>query len=448
MKKLLFILPNKENKEILTIDKENENQVPTFNKLVNDNVGFENPDIFNEYFLNLTGIPVFRRYSFIFGDYCVFVLEIARNYNALKSYCKWSSYEEVNFKLFDNSILEIIISVKNYYNYSINMPWVNENGFSLYMDWLNNIALLKRFSITGEIRQIKNAYVSNVFMVSTDIGNLYLKIPVRIYIKELEITSELKNWDINKLPNLFAYDSSINAILMNDMGGYDLKDKADIDELKTVVSLYARIQIDSLKYLEKNPTVFYDYSVDSLLSEIETLSTKIHKILFNTQYYLCDSEFNKLDFKINEVKQLLNLLKNFNIPNTIEHGDLRPGNIRVTEKDYILYDWAWSSITHPFISLSTFLHIIRREITAHDKDILIENYLGEWKAFGDINILKEAFFIIDKIKYFYMIYTDYKWLEEIINKTTTKIDEKSADGWLISRRYYYFCRVLKRFIEE
>jgi hypothetical protein len=136
------------------------------------------------------------------------------------------------------------------------------------------------------------------------------------------------------------------------------------------------------------------------------------------------------------------------IPSTIQHGDLRPCNIRVVEDSYIFYDWAWSAISHPFIDISQFLHIIRGTIPDDSKDFLVNAYLNEWVEHGTFEQLKSAYLIINELKELFMAFSDYQWLVGIFNECNGKIDEMSADGWLLKRRYYYFSRILKRFIEK
>lgn len=440
---LLFILPNKNNYAILVNKGRFGNQIPVFDKLVND-IGFEDPHSFNQWFFTLTSIVVFRRYVFSYGKYVIFVLEAVNDITDGINGYSWISYDEIIKTLSDKTIIDIVLSVKDNYHKSMNMPWVNENGFSKYLSWVDEVVTKNGYFLTGEISQVKNAYVSNVFCIPTNIGNLYLKIPCAIYIKEMEITRQLMNWNITLLPEWLAYDTNTNAILMKDMGGFNLPDNSDITTLEVIAKKYAMFQRDSINYISEGDFAFYNYSITSIWDSLDLLSQSIYEMLKSTRYELATDELVKLKINVNRAKEQLNIVKQYNIPDTINHGDLRNGNIRVMQNGYIFYDWSWSSISHPFIGISNFLHVIRRTLppNIHAKDILIESYLEEWKEFNDIDELKKVFYIIDDLKILFMLYEDYCWLTEILRICKNQIDDMSADGWLLERRYYYFSRVL------
>ena len=78
---------------------------------------------------------------------------------------------------------------------------VNKDGFTPYIKWLNRVCEANSISINGEITQVKNAYVSNVFCVPTNIGNVYMKTPGKIYITELPFTIGLREMAMADLPD-------------------------------------------------------------------------------------------------------------------------------------------------------------------------------------------------------------------------------------------------------
>jgi len=137
-------------------------------------------------------------------------------------------------------------------------------------------------------------------------------------------------------------------------------------------------------------------------------------------------------------------------PHVIQNGDVRPGNIRVIDNDYIFYDWAWGAVSHPFLEPSAFLHIIRRTLPTgiSAKEILVETYLNEWLKYGTQDELKTVFAIFDELKELIWAYVDYIWVKDIYTASSEPIEPMSADGWLLDRRTYYFERVLRRFLKK
>jgi hypothetical protein len=136
------------------------------------------------------------------------------------------------------------------------------------------------------------------------------------------------------------------------------------------------------------------------------------------------------------------------IPDTIQHGDVRPGNIRTVGDHYVFYDWAWGAVSHPFIEASQFLHVIRENFPMDTpaKEMLVGTYLREWLACGTYDELKHVFTVVDNLKELFMAYVDYNWLDAIRSNCGETIEAMSADGWLLERRRYYFAKALRRFL--
>jgi hypothetical protein len=197
--------------------------------------------------------------------------------------------------------VEILHGIKENYNKSVNMPWVNVDGFMPYIKWLSEIIASQDIHITGEISQIKNAYVSNVFLVPTNKGNLYLKTPGRVYIRELLFTKELISWNITKLPFWYNYNLELNTILMYDMKGNDLPQYSDKDILKEILIKYSQIQKDSINYIRKIKNVSKDYRIETIINELGMFSCKVHSLLHGTEYEITSAELEKFEKNINRL---------------------------------------------------------------------------------------------------------------------------------------------------
>ena len=180
---LLFVLPDAKNERILTHNIEDEYILPQYHELVHENIAFDEPQMYNDFFRKITGISVFRRYSFNTSHHIVFVFEQADKVSTVpENVFVWLPYDEFANVSRDDEIKKIAHSVSLYYNVSSNMPWVNTDGFSTYFAWLRGSFEKSGVHITGVIMQLKNTYGSTVFCVPTNVGNLYMKIPGRIYI--------------------------------------------------------------------------------------------------------------------------------------------------------------------------------------------------------------------------------------------------------------------------
>jgi len=300
----------------------------------------------------------------------------------------------------------------------------------------------------GSISQIKNAYTSCVFRCPTDAGELYLKIPTKVFIREFEITRVLKDWDIVQLPEWAAFDEGLKTFLMRDMGGADLSTDASLVTMMAVVQSYAIFQKKAINLINlKEVYPFYDLTSTSLKSRMDSLVTDAVKLLRNSEFELNDQEIAGLLKRIPYWKALVGRIEVNPIPNSVDHGDLHAGNIRITEDGIIFFDWGWSAISHPFFSISSFLHSIRKSITASDKLYLRDTYLQEWQSYASMEQLVEIYQQIEELNYLYHVVGDHNWLEEVQKSLAWRTPNiTSPDAYTLYRRQYYYARVLRRLI--
>lgn len=249
---------------------------------------------------------------------------------------------------------------------------------------------------------------------------------------------------------MIGHDLKKNVTLMRDMKGNDLPEKLDLDVGCALLHAYAKIQKQSIPYAMALPADFNDYRIESMIGELDGFPERVYQRMRGTKHETTQAQGSKLRKNVAIAVDLLRQVMDGNIPTTVQHGDLRPGNIRAVDGEYIFYDWAWSAIAHLFIDISLFLHTMRKSLSVGipAREMLIESYLNEWSIYGTRESLREEFEIIDALKELFMAFYDFHWLETIWNACGEDIDPLSADGWLLARRLHYFSSVLCRFIEK
>jgi len=273
-----------------------------------------------------------------------------------------------------------------------------------------------------------------------------MKIPGRTFITELPFTQRLKRLGLVDLPNWIDCNESINVYLMSDMGGNDLPNQSDVGTVQNVILQYANIQKASIPHIPLN-FKHYDNTIAAILHKLKTFPKKSCEILQGTLHALTVEEVHKLEEQMKTATAMLESIVSISIPDTIHHGDVRPGNIRVIDSQYMFYDWAWGAVSHPFIEVVSFIHIIRRTLPDESaRETLVDNYIREWLEYGSYDDLKYVFSVLAVLKDLFFAIVDYDWVEAIAQSSTEPINPMSADGWLLERRIYYFANVLKRFI--
>lgn len=92
-------------------------------------------------------------------------------------------------------------------------------------------------------------------------------------------------------------------------------------------------------------------------------------------------------------------LEDYNIPETLVHGDLHLHNVAFNDGDYLLFDWTDSCITHPFFDLFDLFFAAR----GHSWWVYVQNlwkqntlkhlqntYLSQWLEYESAERLLEA----------------------------------------------------------
>lgn len=444
--KLLYVLLNKDN-EILMQKGLSYYTIPSASEEVDASYEFDTPENDNLWFQITCGMQVYRRYVFFYDQYCVAVFELHKITNIVDDYL-WIKFDSISEHVENQDELAVLSNVIKNYNYSRTAPWVG-NGFQPYLFWVSSVAEQRKFSITGQPRQIKNAYVSSLSIIPTSIGDLYLKIPSTAYLNDVVNVEYFLASGISRLPDFIAISPDKRAYLTKDMKGYDLPADTDTETLKNIVKQWAVIQqkfTRSNKLFADKLSAFHDYTPKGILSRLETFPGEIPFLFEHMDRPLDQETMSKLQNKLCDVRELLSRLDGYKLPNTLCHGDLRPGNIRVTDGSFVFYDWGMSIYSHPFYDISHFLNVIRRQLPDTAKESIVDTYLAQWKCFESSENLAEAFNLIEKLKFFLMAYQDYQWLLEILKACDYKIVKYSMDDWLFSRRSYYFLRVFDRFI--
>ncbi len=436
MKKLYFVLFNQSLTKVFSVN----NDLPLYDTKVKINVGFNDPTEYNKWFYEKFNILVYRRYAIdsLHIKNVYFIVEPVKYNDNLN----WTHISHLS-----KEVQKVIYKIAENYHKSFNVPWMN-SGFRKFIDFGIESLYKKGVNEIIKIEQVKNAYVSTVFKYKTDIGDFYLKIVGGNFIKEIEILKNLLSKEYIPKVDVININEDKTAYLMSDMGGNNLENNFKFEHILDTTQLIAKLQKQVIH--DFNKTNFYDLTLPTINKLIDEIPYSYKELLKESPYQLTHEEENDLLNSLEIYKKKLKLIQQINVvPNSIDHGDLRPGNIRVnTEKGQIIYDWAWSSYTHPFFTMIQFIHIIRNQISPINKEKIINTYLSYWLDYGSLYNLKEIYTKLVSIIRLHHYVIDKYWLEAIKKDyPENNIDPYSMDGWLYDRRQYYYYGVLKKLIK-
>ena len=450
---LIFIAIRPDSGQVLLVQADDGWSLAVYDEAVPENVGFEDPGPFNGWFRERYGVEVVRRYAVDqhAASSAVFVVECRGAGSGPPTRTLWVGASDIAATSFSlpshQSILEAWFEGSCV---SRTMPWSRAGGYGEAIDWMSERLNDRGVRIAGPLEQVKNAYVSTVFRCPTDHGDVYLKILPSIFVRELEVTRELIGWRIAALPRWIASDEKRGFILMEDMGGRDLTDCCDVDRLEAVMRRFAESQVASVPLLNvERPGPFYDWRLPVLARRIDWAVEEAPALLRGTEYEPTSEEMARLRSRLPAWKELCLSIQAAGIPDALDHGDLRPGNVRIVDEQVIFYDWAWSAITHPFLGPTAFLHSIRHSLPrGHNvRERLRDAYLETWREHGTIEQLGQVFDLVTKAMIPYGVVADAEWLYAIQSALDWATPSPlSADAWTLDRRQYYFAKMLRRLL--
>lgn len=148
---LLFVLSDRNRRKVLAKKAGAGYRFPAYDELVSENVGFDEPQLYNDFFRERTGIPAFRRYSFNTEQYVVFAMEQIDADILPANEFAWVAFDDFINTEESGELRNVVRSVSLCYDTSVNMPWVNASGFTAYFDWLHHVCAAQGIRINGEI---------------------------------------------------------------------------------------------------------------------------------------------------------------------------------------------------------------------------------------------------------------------------------------------------------
>jgi hypothetical protein len=170
-------------------------------------------------------------------------------------------------------------------------------------------------------------------------------------------------------------------MLMKDFGE-PLGWGAPVEQRKDVISQFAGLQQRSAKDIS---TLL---KIGCLDRRLETLSGGFDKLLNSPEVNeaLMENEIEELAGIGPWLSRLGRRLKEYNLPETLVHGDLHGDNVAMGDSQLVFFDWTDACIAHPFFDV---LDIFLEKDEAVYR-LLRDYYLSQWIGYETMDRLQEA----------------------------------------------------------
>jgi len=228
--------------------------------------------------------------------------------------------------------------------------------------------------LTGQFRQLTASPAFSLIRFETTGPALWFKAVGEPNVHELGIVSALATLFPLFLPRVIASRPDWNAWLMTAAEGTSPDSGSDPVVWKTVSARLAQLQILSVRETDRLLAVgCHDLRAESLLDRVDDFFASMNELMKQqTKTPPAILTFGELQALGHRLKRALSMLAATGIPDVLNHLDINPTNIIVSDGYCTFLDWAEAAIGHPFLTLEYLLEHFKRlcpESSARQTDI-------------------------------------------------------------------------------
>lgn len=291
-----------------------------------------------------------------------------------------------------------ILEWSKYKDKNFNLPWFNVEWFEETKKYLKDKYGYKNISLF---------YISSISCVLKirlkDKNIFYKQVLKGLFEQEILFTKLLSDMSSNT-PTVIDYDNEKGYLILEDFGTKTLWNFNDIETWCATIKKYAEIQKLAINNKDKLKTTnLFDRRVSNLTTIFKDIISNKDNLYLGRPHGINEEEYKVLISLTPKIEALCKKLESFNIPNTIEHGDMHPFNIAMKNKTPIFYDWSDCSYSHPFFTIRAFTYAFFDKNGNELKTVpfiknceypyrkIIKSYLEEWEDLESKENLIRAF---------------------------------------------------------
>ncbi|MBS3798175.1 phosphotransferase [Pseudoalteromonas sp. BDTF-M6] len=263
------------------------------------------------------------------------------------------------------------------------LNWESPEWLELAQSWADQNLAKHGLEPLGKLQKVSGWALGQIFKQNTNKGLCFFKATafLPLFSNESQLCAKLSELMPEYVPETMFISSEKQWMMSKDFGG-GLPEDADKGLWPKAFQRLARLQQQSTKHT--------DALIKSgcLLRQVADIPEQLNSALNDTEItrHLTDDFIINKDEILLRVKQAVEKLASFNMPNTLVHGDLHIENIAQVNGTFIFFDWSDACISHPFID-GTYIY---RMPEGENKQRIVTAYLSQWSDFGDPATLRDA----------------------------------------------------------
>jgi hypothetical protein len=270
------------------------------------------------------------------------------------------------------------------------LPWQRPGWFAKATAWAAGELRGLGIETVGPAEQDGFRAWSCQLRLPTTAGVVHLKASPPPHAHEPALTRLLADWFPGAVPSVLAWDTRRRLMLTSDFGPVHRPEGAAriVSHFERVARQVALLQRDSAaRTAEITATGCPAHPLDRLPGMFDDLITQASA----EQGELTREESLRLRRLAPGFARDCARLALLGLPETLVHHDLWRGNFRVDGDDVLLFDWADSVLTHPFLQLDVLLRDLSDALgTTEAHGPVRDSYLAPWAGHRPAAELREG----------------------------------------------------------
>jgi hypothetical protein len=276
-------------------------------------------------------------------------------------------------------------------------PWTRRGWYVEALSW--SVARLREHaaSLSSAPEQLRAWERDFVMRLQTDSGSFYFKATSGIFGHEPALSRWLAEQYAASFLEVAAVDVPRGWLLQREVaaGALPLDEVREEEEWYLAARRLGEIQVETTRRLAELRQLDVPYrGLELLARRIPELCADEAVLKGSGPEALTAAEMERVAALAPTLLALCEELASFEIPDALDHGDLRARNVLSTLGGPVYVEWMESSISHPFFSLGSLmpeaiglLPAVSRESRRRMRD----SYLAAWKGHGSTAHLVRAF---------------------------------------------------------
>jgi hypothetical protein len=259
--------------------------------------------------------------------------------------------------------------------------------------------------------QLRASERSFVMRIRSHTETFYFRAVPFVFAHEPALMQWLARRHPLNTPEVIALDAERGWLLQREAGNgaLPLSEEREEEVWYRAVRRMAEIQLDSTRHTAELR------SIGCPARQLDVLARRLPRLCADTSVMMlgqpCGLARRAIERTAGLAPTLLALceeLASFDIPDSLDYGDLRAGSIFSTLGEPVYLDWSDSSISHPFFAISTLIADAVRLLPATSREAqrrLRDSFLTPWRTTHSHDTLTRAFDIARRLAPFHLAAT-------------------------------------------